>query len=49
MLCANFSLVAGSWGYSLIAVLRLLTVLASLVVQHGFQELGFSSCSARAP
>ena len=42
MLCANFSLVAGSWGYSLVAVLRLLIVVTSLVVQYGFQELGFS-------
>ena len=49
MLCANFSLVVGSRGYSLTVVLRLLTVVASLVVQHGFQELGLSSCSARAP
>ena len=32
--CAGFSLVAVSGGYCLVAVLRLLTAVASLVVEH---------------
>ena len=33
--CAELSLVAMSKGYSLVAVLRLFTAVASLIVQHG--------------
>ena len=33
--CVGFSLVAASRGYSLVAVRRLLMVVASLVAQHG--------------
>ena len=36
----GFSLVAASGGYSLVAVCGLLIVVASLVVEHGFQVLG---------
>ena len=39
----RFSLVVASGGYSLVAVFLLLTVVASLVIEHGF-----SSCGARA-
>ena len=33
--CMGFSLVAASGGYSLVAVHRLLTAVASLVAKHG--------------
>ena len=33
--CAGFSLVLESRGYSLVAVLRLLVAVASLVAEHG--------------
>ena len=33
--CTGFSLVASSGGYSLVSVLRLLVVVASLVGKHG--------------
>ena len=33
--CVGFSLVAASGGYSLVAVLRLLIAVASLVAEHG--------------
>ena len=36
----------GEWGLLFVAVHRLLTVLASLVAEHGFRYAGFSSCSA---
>ena len=37
--CAVFALVVASGGYSFVAVCRLLIALASLVVEHGLQEL----------
>ena len=36
----DFSLVSGSAGCSLVAVLRLLIEVASLVAEHGFWVLG---------
>ena len=36
----SFSLVAGSKGYSLVAVCRLLIAVASLVEEHGLQGTG---------
>ena len=36
----GFSLVAASGGYSLVAVFRLLTAVASLVVEHGSRARG---------
>ena len=44
----GFSLVAVSRGYSLVAGHGLLTVLASLVAQHGALEHGLSSYGTRA-
>ena len=38
--CVGFSLVAANGGYSLAAGQGLLTVVASLVAQHGLQVLG---------
>ena len=38
--CAGFSLVAESWGCSLVAVHRLLIVVASVVEEHGLQGMG---------
>ena len=47
--CTGFSLVSVSRGYSPAVVLRLLTVMTSLVVESGLQASeGFSSCSAWA-
>ena len=46
--CMDFSLVAASGGYSLFAMLRLLTVMTSLV-GHGLWALGFQRCSSQAP
>ena len=54
--CARSSLVAASGGYSLVTACRLLTEVASLVVEHGVQsgrasvvvELGLSGCGAWA-
>ena len=37
--CAVFALVVATGGYSFVAVCRLLIALASLVVEHGLQEL----------
>ena len=38
--CTGFSLVVASRGYSLVAVHRLLIVVASLVVEHKFRVCG---------
>ena len=43
---AGFSLVVAGGGYSLVAVHRLLTAVASLTVEH--RHSGFRSCSTRA-
>ena len=45
--CAGFSLVEASRGYSLVAVLRLLIVVASPVV-YRLEHASFSSCRVRA-
>ena len=42
-LCGGFSLVAASRGYSLVALLRLLTAVASLVLEHGLQSVQASA------
>ena len=42
--CGGFSLVAASRVCSLVAAYRLPIVVAVLVVEHGFQVRGFSSC-----
>ena len=55
-LCTRASLVAASGGYSLVTACRLLTEVASLVVEHGVQsgrasvvvELGLSGCGVWA-
>ena len=39
--CADFSLVAASRGYSIIAVLRLLIAVASPVGEHGLGSVSF--------
>ena len=52
----KLSLVAASWGYSLVAVLRLLIAVASLVAEHGLSggralvvaPRGLSSCGTQA-
>ena len=36
--CSGFSLVAESGGYPLVAVPRLLTVMTSLVAEHGLED-----------
>ena len=41
--CMGFSLLAVSRGYFLIAVHRLLTAVASLTANHGFQAKSFSN------
>ena len=48
--CVSFSLVAVNSGYSLVAVLRLLIAVASLVVEHrqALGHVGLSSYSPRA-
>ena len=43
--CTGFSVVATSRGYSLIAVCRLLTVVASLLQNAGSRHMGFSGCN----
>ena len=43
----RFSLVAASWGYSVL-VSGLPIAVASLVAEHRLQGVGFSSCSLRA-
>jgi len=40
LLLCRLSLVMASWGYPLVEVHRLLTVVASLVVEHGFWVFG---------
>ena len=45
--CMGFSLVAESWGYSLVVVCRLLIVVASIVVEHGVQARWTSVVAAR--
>ena len=45
----RFSLVATSGGYSLVVVCRLLTAVVSLVAEHSYRHMGFSSCSLWAP
>ena len=42
--CVGFSLVPASGGYSLVAVLRLLTTVASFIAEHRLQ--GFSAVAA---
>ena len=42
----DFSLVAESGGYSLVAVCRLLIVMASLVGEHGLQGMRASAVAA---
>ena len=52
----GFCIIAESGGYSLVAVLGLLIVVASLVAEHGLSDTrasivaapGLSSCGARA-
>ena len=45
----DFSIVEASGSYSLVVVCGLLTVVASLVAEHGSQGCtGFSSCGTRA-
>ena len=44
----RLSLLVVSRGYSLVAMLRLLIVVASCVVEHGLQVLQLSSCGAQA-
>ena len=39
--CSGFSLVVGSGGYSRVAVLERLIVVASLISEHGFRAHGF--------
>ena len=39
--CSGFSLVVGSGGYSRVALLKPLIVVASLVSEHGFRAHGF--------
>ena len=51
--CASFSLTVASGGYSLIAVLRRLIVVASPIVEHGsrahgLQRLCLQGCRAQA-
>ena len=46
--CAGFCLVAESRGHSLVAVCRLLLVVASLVGPQAVGHKGFSSCSTWA-
>ena len=41
----GLSLVAASWGYSLVAVCGFLMEVASLLWSTGFRYMGFSSCS----
>ena len=49
LLCSvGFSLVAASGGHYLLVVPRLLTVVASLVVEHGLYGAGLRSCSSWA-
>ena len=45
--CSGFSLVAASGGYSLAAVLGLLTVVASLIAEYGLE--GVQASVAAAP
>ena len=45
----GFSLVVESRGYSLVAVHRLLILMASLVVAHSSRARGLSSCGSQAP
>ena len=47
--CAVFALVVASGGYSFVAVCRLLIALASLVVEHGLQELQHLGAIVAAP
>ena len=55
--CEGFSLVAVSWGYSLVVMGRLLIAVASLVADHGLWGSGASvvvahelrSCGFQAP
>ena len=44
----GLSLVAASGGYSLVDMHRLLTVVASLVVEHELRWAGFSGCGTQA-
>ena len=48
LLHAGFLRLRRAGGYSLAAVGRLLTAVASLVVKHGLHSTGLSSCGARA-
>ena len=48
LLHVGSSLVAASWGYSLVAVLGRLIVVASLVAEHEVWGRGFCSCSSPA-
>ena len=48
MLCANFSLVAASRGYSLLAAHELLIAVASLVAEQGLQGVWASVLVARS-
>ena len=43
----RLSLVVWSGGYSPVAICKLLTALALLVVEHGHRHAGFSSCGAK--
>ena len=47
--CAGFSLVSESRGYSLVAVHRLLTVVASMVAKHDLSDLWASGAAAYRP
>ena len=44
----DFSLIAVNGGYCLVAMQRLLIAMASLLAEHGFRHLGFSSCGSWA-
>ena len=46
---SSISLIAVSRGYSVVAMCRLFTVVASLVVKHRLWGTRFSSCRSRAP